>query len=204
MKTKFAVQTLSTSVADALEYLNDEAIPEFHGCEATVEFIRLFNNLFDILNSKSKFGKEFKRPICNDTKEEFFQYFAYARKYITQLSVRVKEEMVYILDSIWFTGFLGFLVDMETTKSLFFMYIRTENPYLDYILFYKFSQDHLEQIFSLIRARGGFNDNPSTIDFTAAFKRLLIHNQLRLTRVRMFNYFIVMFYACFTNLLCFQ
>ncbi len=41
---------------------------------------------------------------------------------------------------------------------------------------YKFSQDHLELFFRAIRSSGGFNDNPTTQQFTAAYKRVLLRN----------------------------
>ncbi|GBM08818.1 DNA transposase THAP9, partial [Araneus ventricosus] len=54
MKVKLAAQVLSNSVADALLYLaNDLKLEEFQGCEATVEFLKIFNNLFDVLNSRN-------------------------------------------------------------------------------------------------------------------------------------------------------
>lgn len=49
---------------------------------------------------------------------------------------------------------------------------------LKYLLAFKFSQDHLETLFSVIRSRGGFNNNPNCAQFTTAFKRLLIRNEL--------------------------
>lgn len=49
---------------------------------------------------------------------------------------------------------------------------------LSYLLGYKFSQDHLETMFSVIRAKGGFNNNPNCVQFKAAFKRILMRNQL--------------------------
>ncbi|GBM48387.1 DNA transposase THAP9, partial [Araneus ventricosus] len=58
MKVKLATQVLSASVADALLYLAKDAnLPEFKGCEATVEFIQCFNNLFDVMNSRNLLAK---------------------------------------------------------------------------------------------------------------------------------------------------
>ena len=45
-----------------------------------------------------------------------------------------------------------------------------------YFLTYKLSQDHLELFFSKIRSRGGFNNNPSVIQFKAAFRSLILKN----------------------------
>ncbi len=51
MKLSIAAQTLSASVADAIDFLRDDLkMPQFQGSEATSEFIRLFDHLFDIFN----------------------------------------------------------------------------------------------------------------------------------------------------------
>lgn len=42
----------------------------------------------------------------------------------------------------------------------------------------KLSQDHLELFFGSIRAKGGFNNNPTARQFQAAYKRLLVHTQI--------------------------
>lgn len=47
-----------------------------------------------------------------------------------------------------------------------------------FVLSYKFSQDHIELLFSCIRARGGFNNNPNTIQFKTALRQILIHNSI--------------------------
>lgn len=48
-----------------------------------------------------------------------------------------------------------------------------------YLLTYKLSQDHLELFFSVIRARGGFNNNPNVRQFRGAYKRLLVRHQVK-------------------------
>ena len=60
MKVKLTAQTLSKSVADALEYCRDVLrLPEFENCHATVTFLRTVDQLFDVLNSRNKFAKGF-------------------------------------------------------------------------------------------------------------------------------------------------
>ena len=56
------------------------------------------------------------------------------------------------------TGFIGFSIPMKIFQLIYNEYVTKEN-YLDYILTYKFSQDHLEVLFSSIRVIGGFNNN---------------------------------------------
>ena len=71
MKVKLAAQTLSSSVADALEFCEKDAnLPEFRNCSATVEFIRFVDRMFDFLNSRHLLMVGFKQPI----KKENFQY----------------------------------------------------------------------------------------------------------------------------------
>lgn len=44
---------------------------------------------------------------------------------------------------------------------------------------YKISQDHLELIFGTIRSFGGYNNNPTTRQFKSAFKKLIIHVEIK-------------------------
>ena len=54
MHVNLAVQTLSNSVADAIDCLHDElAQSKFQGSEVTTEFIRKIDVMFDLLNSKN-------------------------------------------------------------------------------------------------------------------------------------------------------
>ena len=46
------------------------------------------------------------------------------------------------------------------------------------MLVYKFSQDHIELLFGQIRSMGGFNNNPTVRQFSAAYKSLLIFNDI--------------------------
>ena len=64
MCVNIAVQTLSNSVADAIDFLHDElAHSKFQGSEATTEFIRKIVIMFDLLNSNNPFLKGTKAPV---------------------------------------------------------------------------------------------------------------------------------------------
>lgn len=63
MNVKFAAQTLSASTGDALEFLKKIEFPNFTNVNATVQYCRVIDNIFDFLNSKSCFSKGFKSPI---------------------------------------------------------------------------------------------------------------------------------------------
>ena len=63
MKVSVAAQTFSHSVSAAITFLRKLRLKEFKDSKATSEFLMMINNLFDMLNSKRKFGKHTKRPI---------------------------------------------------------------------------------------------------------------------------------------------
>ena len=63
MNVKLAAQLLSESVASSLQFCLNEKLPGFAGCESTIKFIRLFNNLFDILNSRNLNSTGYKNPL---------------------------------------------------------------------------------------------------------------------------------------------
>ncbi|CAH1981929.1 unnamed protein product [Acanthoscelides obtectus] len=174
MKVKIATQTLSKSVADALSYLcKDLKLPAFQNAEATAIFIKKFNDVFDIFNSRNKLAKyQFKRPLSPATAEQFFSFFDELSSYIKNL----KLGSIPIIQSLRKTGFLGFLFCITSLKGLYNAYI-LENK-LKFILTNKLSQDHLELFFGAIRGKGGYNNNPSARHFEAAYKRLLVHTEI--------------------------
>lgn len=175
MKTKFAAQTLSLSVADALEYLEFKAgLTRFKGASATARFIRVFNNLFDVLNSKSRFGKGLKAPMTLANEPEWKEVFRVSEHYIKGLKT---DNGVALVNTKRDTGFRGFLLAISAAEALFDKLVR--NGPLKYLLMYKFSQDALEMYFGLVRQLGGFNNNPTAVQFTAAYKRLLFKNELK-------------------------
>ena len=52
MKVNLAAQTLSASVAAAIDFSRDEVcLPQFQGSEAITTFIRAIDDAFDVLNS---------------------------------------------------------------------------------------------------------------------------------------------------------
>nr|CAH7721060.1 unnamed protein product [Callosobruchus chinensis] len=174
MKVKIATQTLSRCVSDALLYLSsDLKLPTFQNADATAVFIRKFNDLFDSLNSRNRLAKYmFKRPLSPATVTDFFILFDDVSVYIKNL----KLASIPLIESPRKTGFLGFLICINSIKGLYKTYI-LENK-LKYILTNKLSQDHLELFFGAIRGKGGFNNNPSVRHFESAYKRLLIHTEV--------------------------
>ena len=72
MKVNLAAQAWSSSVTDAIEYCwKVLKLPQFKGCEATVKFIRVFDHLFDVLNSRNPFAKGYKAPLRKANKSSW-------------------------------------------------------------------------------------------------------------------------------------
>lgn len=151
MNVKLAVQTISKSVADSLEQLRKDDYEEFKDSEATEEFLRFFNDAFDILNfaEKSETDDRYKKAICEATAEEIFSFADTFKEYITRLEVRFKTKNVPVLKSTIQRGFFGFYHNFTSLKGIYEDFVL--NGPLKTFYPFQFSQDHLESFFSLVR-----------------------------------------------------
>ena len=175
MKVSVAAQTLSSSVACAITFLRENNFPQFQNSSATSDFILLINNLFDILNSKSKFGRQFKAPITNDNYDERSTYLNEAIKLLSSLT---DLNGVKILSGPRKTFIQGFAISANSILAISKdLLVRTQNPY-SYVLTYRFSQDPLEMFFSKIRGRLGWKNNPNALQFKYALRALFLQNSI--------------------------
>lgn len=115
MKVNLAAQTLSNSVADALNFVEyDLKISRFLGASATATFCKNFNDMFDILNSRNLFNKvENKRAITKDTLniKDKATYFI---DYIVSLKIR----NIPVLQSSVKLSFIGFIINLQNVIAL--------------------------------------------------------------------------------------
>ena len=177
MKVNLAAQTLSSSVADALEYCEGKLheLPQFKGCGPTVKFIRTFDRLFDVLNSRNPKANNFKAPIRKTNYQYVKRLLDDACDYIKGLKGPGGQS---ILTSKRKTGFLGFFMCAKAVNGLAKDLVCGENPVLKYLLTYKTSQDDLELFFGAVRASGGWNNNPTAMQFRSAYKQLLMRHNI--------------------------
>lgn len=84
MKVRLAVQTFSTSVANAILFcMNDLKLDNFQGADATIEFCLSINNIFDILNTRNFLSKgTYNKSINKRTKTEIFHYIEESIDYL--------------------------------------------------------------------------------------------------------------------------
>lgn len=203
MYVRYAAETISRSVADTLQQLSNDQYEEFNDCAATIEFLRIFNDAFDILNfaEKNKSDNRYKQPVCGASIEIIFAFADKFQQYIDELSIETKLKRIPILKSRAKMGFFGFYHNFTSLKGIYEDFVK--NGPLNIFYTFQFNQDHIETFFSLIRyvffacclcnnknillncvkrcffrSRQGRNDNPSASEFGSAFRKLLVCHPL--------------------------
>ena len=178
IKVNVAAQTLSSSVADAMQFLMQSPSSGVENAGATIEFIRVLDRVFDILNSKNLLAPGFKCPLKRENVNVWFD--------ITGKSIEYLQKLRDIHDSPLYkhrrkTFVIDFIVALKSVRNISLDLVqKRENPY-SFVLTYKFSQDHLELLFGCIRGKNGWNNNP---DLRSALQRIL----LRVSNIKSSHY----------------
>lgn len=145
MHVRTAVELLSNSVANAMEYLMNNGVAKFEGAAATIKFIRTIDKLFDVMNT-SRIVKNniYKCALNPKNKEEIFKFLVDTQTYISSLEIISKRNgrRVKLVDSMAKTGYcifyfillfstIGVIVSeiFDLNSSLLFLLIYT-NSYL--------------------------------------------------------------------------
>ncbi|KAK3910142.1 DNA transposase [Frankliniella fusca] len=194
MKVRYAAQVLSETVANDLEAQNWE------NTEETVRFIRYFNKFFDCLNGAFK-GQHFRtrnnnlaeytdvndprfawlgvpnpgHELDSDSEMPFLEYLQEWSKQIKTLPIddKLKPKLTLSIETlkgieISIRGFAG------ATRYLLSL---PEEP-INFVIARVFSQDPLEQHFSLQRAGGGGNRNINVAKFQSKQVSLAVQRDL--------------------------
>lgn len=140
---------ISRSVADALQMLKEDfQHPDFLAAGPTIQFLKLYDALFDIMNSRNPFGKGTKAPLRKENEEYWRRLLEEAREYTKTLKNKYGR---YLHGTKNKTPFLGFLININSYIGIYEDYVKADNGPLKYILTYKTSQDHLELFFLCVR-----------------------------------------------------
>ena len=145
-KSLLATQVLSNSVADSLQFcaetLEDD---EFKETEATCQFLRIFNMIFDILDSNHRFCLK-KQAMKVENKENWTKEFKKTENFIKSLHMfdptcepqtkKKKPLKKLVVEGPRKRGFLGFLVNMDSFKAMFETYVE-KKKILEYICGHK-------------------------------------------------------------------
>lgn len=171
MKVNLAAQLLSSSVAKSLRLLHQLRIHGFTDNDVltTADFLDLFNNLFDSLNSRKLKSFGFKRGITLQNKDNLFNYYSKSLSEILRFETVAGRSILLCPKK---TGFLGIFSDVHAVIKLSNFLLSDS---FSFFLTYKLSQDFLEIFFNAIRLRNGWSHNPTPVQFKYAFRQLLLH-----------------------------
>ena len=175
MKVNIAAQTLSNSVAAAIRFLETLKAPGFENSDPTSDFILRINTIFDILNSKNRFGKAAKTPITLKNIGAIDEYIKETELYLTKLQ-DLDGNVMY--KGRRKTFIVGFLTTAKSVIAISHKLLSREDNRFEYVLTYRFSQDALEMFFSKIRGRYGWNNNPNVLEFKYALRAILLKNNI--------------------------
>lgn len=172
MKVYLATQLFSSSVADAIEFLDETLhLPDFKHSQGTVEFIRIMNDVFDIFNSRQMSDTFYKQPLHKDNFKFVMKRLDQAKKYLLSIT-DLEKRPVYVGPR--YTFVLGILILIESLKGYYRKFVEKEKL-LTFIPTYKQSQDSVEMFNCSMRSFHGYNTNPTAV----IFKKSLIHVQFQ-------------------------
>ena len=156
MNVSLAAQTLSGSMADAIDFMNTvRKQPEFQNSEATVSFTRIMDRLCltqEIHNSRIPHGKAFQKPLTLSDMSGWHATLESTVKYLLTLK---SSDGVPIIHHPRKAFVLGFVITIKSTLQMTMQMLTLPEKPFKCVLTYKFSQDHIALLFSCIRAKGG-------------------------------------------------
>ena len=95
MNVRLAAQTLSSSVADAIEFLDiGMKNRKFQNSSGTVKFVRTIDRLFDMLNSRNHVGRGYKQPLCSTNKVMYEDMLQSTAKYLLSLKINLTSKLL--------------------------------------------------------------------------------------------------------------
>lgn len=174
MNVKLAAQTLSLSVARSMELLLRAGDKSFSNAAGTIIFTKNINKAFDKFNSKHCDSSNlFKKGLNMKYATQIFEFLDYLTDYIKSLTLGG----INILRSERRTGFLGFLINIETLRHFYNEFII--NTKINRILFYYFGQDLLESLFGRMRSMLGANTNPTEEQLCGIIRQLVNFDEIK-------------------------
>ena len=166
MKVKLATQVLSHTVQAAIFTSICSGLLPLEA-RHTAEFIGNMDRLFDSFNSDSlRSPKLFKRPLKVDSVH--FDFLREMYELFNNISIPDLKKPPPCLAG-WQLTIKSLLLLWNDLKDL---------PCVKYLLTRRLSQDCLENMFSIVRQKGGFRDNPTPKQFGDTFKQMIVKSCL--------------------------
>ncbi len=169
MVVRWATQVLSHSVAKGMQAciqnttLSKMVSPTSYFCEK-------FDTIFDLMNSSRRHDpKPFKRGLTPDSVDQL-NFIQVAIKYIRSLKVMDKDGKIINNKFRWMEGMV---MALNSIKGLAIQLCTYEG--FDFLLTRRLNQDGLENYFSIIRQRNGFDHRPTCYGFITAYKITMVN-----------------------------
>ena len=148
MNIRLAAQTLSSSVANAIEFLDKSIkLRNFSGSNGTVLFIRTIDRLFDLLNSRNPWPKGFKAPLRLSSKDTWQEIYYQQQNIYCHYKLQ-HLRLIHFLHLNAKTFVIGFDTFIKSTISMATQMLSLSTNPFQYLLTYKFARDHTELLFS--------------------------------------------------------
>ena len=117
MNVRLAAQTLSSSVADAIEFLDvGMKNQKFQNSSGTVKFVRTIDRLFDLLNSRNPVGKGYKQPLRSTNKVKYEDMLQSTAKYLLSLKINLTSKLLATHRQKTFI--IGFVTTIKSTIEM--------------------------------------------------------------------------------------
>ena len=174
MKVELATQTLSNTVASALITYSlspQSRVPS----EAvhTANFIRSIDSLFDVFNSSTPYSPKALRRALRESSPhtEFLIQMEGVFAQLVALDSRGSPSVP--------PCFKGWQINIRAPETLWSR-IRIEFPQVDFLRTRLLNQDPLENLFGLLRQKGGYGFNPTPTHFREALTKVMVASVLDL------------------------
>lgn len=95
-----------------------------------MKFIRVFDHLFDVLNSRKPLAKGYKTALRVTNKATWEQFLNKAHEYIKGLKDASRKPMH---TTQWEIGFIGFMVAIQSTRHIFQSLVEAPHAPLQYL-----------------------------------------------------------------------
>jgi hypothetical protein len=165
MTTRYAFQLFSGTAADALSRLKDKNLPGLEDCEPTIQFCMRINRVSDILNSNSRLNALRPNSEQQQDLEDFLIYL--------DLWKSCSEPNFFLTNSTAD----GLKATINTTLNL--LKYCTEELGYKYLMTTRINQDPLEHFFGLLRASGGANNNPESVQVAQIFRLMSLYSLIK-------------------------
>ncbi len=187
MKVKWAAQVLSRSVAAALE-THSKVLGV--NSKDTAEFISKFNNIFDAVNSSSLSNSNKMRTALSETSGHI-EFLTNSVQWIKELKIFAESRVVakkvgnkvvkYSVGNKEVTNTVKCLQGWQLTiNCILQLWPLLKNEYnFNFLCTRHLNQDPLEQLFSVIRQKGGNCQHPTPYNFSRIYKNVTCQKLLK-------------------------